>query len=323
MHSRSLQPPDQTEKHTAKLEMAHVLFIDMVGYSKLPMDHQEAVSRTLQAVVSATPDFSRAQAGQEMIRLPTGDGMAQAAIKNPGSCHRGPVRIPAGEIENLVCSKLRSFLESPHEVVQALALQGGKVAATQRILGAAREWSKRFASALAPEGRPFIRSLISRIIVHTDSVDVLLDKQALRSALLDGGRPPTRRANQHKGLFRLKVKAELRRCGGEVRLVLPTNLAGEIPVHPAQSLIKAVAPAHDWYARIVRDELTGCRSIAHTTGLDERYVSRIFQCAFLAPDIVESILDGRQPAKLALENFRTHMPIEWAAQRQLLRFSAK
>ncbi|HEV3254419.1 MAG TPA: adenylate/guanylate cyclase domain-containing protein [Candidatus Acidoferrales bacterium] len=56
--------------------MAHVLFMDIVGYSKLPMDHQEAVSHTLQAVVSATPDFLRAQAGQEMIRLPTGDGMA-------------------------------------------------------------------------------------------------------------------------------------------------------------------------------------------------------------------------------------------------------
>src|SRR4029077_14610558 len=68
--------PDQTGKRTTKLEMAHVLFMDIVGYSKLPMDHQEAVSHTLQAVVSATPDFLRAQAGQEMIRLPTGDGMA-------------------------------------------------------------------------------------------------------------------------------------------------------------------------------------------------------------------------------------------------------
>jgi class 3 adenylate cyclase/Flp pilus assembly protein TadD len=71
-----MSSPDQTGKRTTKLEMAHVLFMDIVGYSKLPMDHQEAVSHTLQAVVSATPDFLRAQAGQEMIRLPTGDGMA-------------------------------------------------------------------------------------------------------------------------------------------------------------------------------------------------------------------------------------------------------
>jgi tetratricopeptide (TPR) repeat protein len=56
--------------------MAHVLFMDIVGYSKLPMDRQEAVLRILQAVVSGTPESLQAQTNQEMIRLPTGDGMA-------------------------------------------------------------------------------------------------------------------------------------------------------------------------------------------------------------------------------------------------------
>ena len=87
-----------------------------------------------------------------------------------------------------------------------------------------------------------------------------------------------------------------------------------------QSLLKAVVRAHDWYDRILRGEITGGRSIANVTGLDERYVSRILQYAFLAPDIVESILAGRQPATLTLENIRSHLPIEWAAQRQLLGF---
>jgi tetratricopeptide (TPR) repeat protein/class 3 adenylate cyclase len=56
--------------------MAHVLFVDIVGYSKLLMDHQETALLILQTVVSATPAFVRAQASGEMIRLPTGDGMA-------------------------------------------------------------------------------------------------------------------------------------------------------------------------------------------------------------------------------------------------------
>jgi hypothetical protein len=38
---------DTTEERPAKLKMAHVLFMDIGGYSKLPMDHQEAVLRTL------------------------------------------------------------------------------------------------------------------------------------------------------------------------------------------------------------------------------------------------------------------------------------
>jgi class 3 adenylate cyclase/Flp pilus assembly protein TadD len=68
--------PNQTEKHSTKLEIAHVLFMDIVGYSKLPMDHQQAVLHTLQGVVSSTSEFLQAQTSQKMIRLPTGDGMA-------------------------------------------------------------------------------------------------------------------------------------------------------------------------------------------------------------------------------------------------------
>ncbi len=67
---------DHIGRHTTKLEIAHVLFMDIVGYSKLPLDHQEAVLRTLQDVVSAAPEFLEAQASKEIIRLPTGDGMA-------------------------------------------------------------------------------------------------------------------------------------------------------------------------------------------------------------------------------------------------------
>jgi tetratricopeptide (TPR) repeat protein/class 3 adenylate cyclase len=64
------------QRQTTKLEIAHVLFMDIVGYSKLPVDYQEAMLHTFQTVVSATPTFLQAQASQEIIRLPTGDGMA-------------------------------------------------------------------------------------------------------------------------------------------------------------------------------------------------------------------------------------------------------
>jgi site-specific DNA recombinase len=249
--------------------------------------------------------------------------VSQAAIKNPGSSQRGPIRIPAAEIEALVWSKLRSFLHSPHEIVDSLAWPKKHELSTHSIVGAAHEWSKRLASAVTGEMRSFIRSVISRIVVRTERVDMLLDKQALQSALFGGESPASPRADIRNRFFTLKLKARLKRCGREVRFVLPANVGEETPVYPTQSLIKAVARAHDWYRRIIRGELTGIRSIANATGLDERYVNRIFQFAFLAPDIVECILDGRQPAKITLENFRTHLPIEWAAQRQRLGSSGR
>lgn len=59
-----------------RLEIAHVLFIDIVAYSQMPMDEQEKTLSRLQSVVRGTPDFSRARASGEVTSLPTGDGMA-------------------------------------------------------------------------------------------------------------------------------------------------------------------------------------------------------------------------------------------------------
>src|ERR1700726_530141 len=65
------------------LEMAHVLFIDIVAYSTLPMDHQRQVLHELQEAVRKTPEFVRAQAEDQLLRLPTGDGMALVFFGDP------------------------------------------------------------------------------------------------------------------------------------------------------------------------------------------------------------------------------------------------
>ena len=82
-----------TEGHSTKLEIAHVLFMDIVGYSKLPLDQQESVLRTLQAVVSATPEFLQAQADQKMIRIPTGDGMAIVFFEDAEAAARCAIEV--------------------------------------------------------------------------------------------------------------------------------------------------------------------------------------------------------------------------------------
>ena len=121
-------------------------------------------------------------------------------------------------------------------------------------------------------------------------------------------------------LFVLEAEAKLKRCGGEVRLVLPPNAKGEILRHGSPSLLKAIARAHDWRERIMNGSAKGRRSIAEQTGLDERYVGRVLECAFLAPDIVEAILDGRQPYDLTVQKLWSDLPMNWNEQRKRLGF---
>ena len=61
-----------------QLEIAHVLFIDIVGYSKLLINEQHESLRELNQVVRNTDAFRVAETAGKLIRLPTGDGMALA-----------------------------------------------------------------------------------------------------------------------------------------------------------------------------------------------------------------------------------------------------
>jgi hypothetical protein len=63
-------------KKEIQLEIAHVLFIDIVGYSKLSIKEQRAVVDTLNQIVRGTEEFRSAKAAGRLIKIPTGDGMA-------------------------------------------------------------------------------------------------------------------------------------------------------------------------------------------------------------------------------------------------------
>jgi hypothetical protein len=61
---------------SGEMKMAHVLFMDIVGYSKLPIDEQTSALHILQGMVHASPEVARAQATDQLTSIPTGDGMA-------------------------------------------------------------------------------------------------------------------------------------------------------------------------------------------------------------------------------------------------------
>src|SRR3954466_1057544 len=70
-------------KPSTELEIAHVLFIDVVGYSKLLMEEQRELQADLNLVVRQAKQFRRAEAEGKLVRLPTGDGMALVFFTNP------------------------------------------------------------------------------------------------------------------------------------------------------------------------------------------------------------------------------------------------
>src|SRR5205814_6503189 len=66
-----------------QLEIAHVLFIDIVGYSKLSINDQHAAVEELNQIVRASEQFQQAEAASRLLKIPTGDGMALVFYTNP------------------------------------------------------------------------------------------------------------------------------------------------------------------------------------------------------------------------------------------------
>ena len=63
-------------KPDLRLEVAHVLFIDVVGYSKQVIEEQRELQHQLNQIVRNTKQFRAAEAEDKLVRLPSGDGMA-------------------------------------------------------------------------------------------------------------------------------------------------------------------------------------------------------------------------------------------------------
>jgi site-specific DNA recombinase len=107
---------------------------------------------------------------------------------------------------------------------------------------------------------------------------------------------------------------QLKRRGVELRLIVGDHHRSAPTVD--LPLLKAVARAHRWFDELGTGKASSLAEIARRERLAVRYVGRVIRLAFLAPDIVESIVEGRQPTSLTAEAVTRHIeiPLEWRAQ---------
>ena len=91
--------------------------------------------------------------------------------------------------------------------------------------------------------------------------------------------------------------------------------AGRCRVGAAAAIVKALARAFRWRKMLDTGVHATLEEVARAKGVAPSYVSRILRLTLLAPDMVEAILDGRQPAELQLDDLLKGFPLEWDGQR--------
>lgn len=112
------------------------------------------------------------------------------------------------------------------------------------------------------------------------------------------------------------IPMQMKRRGVEMRLMI----GNAAPTRVDQTLLKTIIRAHKWFNDLVSGQVNNMAEIASRESFDKSYVSRVLALAFLAPDITESIIEGRQPFNLSAEKIlrRIHLPLDWAQQHLLL-----
>ena len=116
----------------------------------------------------------------------------------------------------------------------------------------------------------------------------------------------------------IHVPMTFKKRGGRKVIVLPDGTQGG-PLPKAaidNTLVKAIARAFRWQAMLENGTYGCIEDIARAERINGSFVSRVIRLALLAPDIVELVLAGKQPAALTLKGLMAPFPVEWERQRE-------
>jgi site-specific DNA recombinase len=246
--------------------------------------------------------------------------VSQAVIQNPGRQQSRSTRLPAHEIESRVRERLQEFLKSDAEIFDQLTKATESPATAQPLVTAAKKLAAKVPSLPPDHLRDLLACFLQRVIIQENHVQIMVSRTDLRELLEKGDQIiaakliGTRNSVPTDDIICLTIEAKRKRYGGEIHLVVPPN-ASSPTRHPRPALIKAVARGHAWYEKVLGGKVAGMRSLARETGLTPTYVRNVLACGFLAPDIVEAILEGRQPLTLKFEHLYKYVPLSWAEQR--------
>ena len=229
-------------------------------------------------------------------------------------------RIPAAHIEALVTGRIRAWLADPVAVLNAVQCRGPDAVAQKRLLDEAARLAGSWQELDAEQLRAILRAMVTRVQVHSDRIDVTLDQMGV--ALWLNAKDQQQSAHpggddRERHLTVLTIPARLKRTGIEMRMVVDD---GSEPANVDPVLVRLLLRAHAIRARLLEEPSLPLKEIAAEEGISSSYVTRLLRLAFLAPDIVTAILNGRHPPQLTANRLMddTRLPLDWTAQRELL-----
>jgi site-specific DNA recombinase len=227
------------------------------------------------------------------------------------------LRIPAAEIEQLVTSRVRDWLLDPGNICQVTRLPD--LSAQRRLVTRAAELGKSWPELPGARRRAVLTALIERIDVGADQIGIHFRPTRLAALLDVATRLPSASEDETQIL---SVPIGLRRAGRELTM----RIDGTDPfatAKPDARLIKLLIRARRFNTVLVGSDGEPFAALAKREGVSPSYFTRLVRLSYLAPDIIQAILDGCQPPDLTADKLLAHsrLPLAWHEQRVVLGFA--
>lgn len=121
----------------------------------------------------------------------------------------------------------------------------------------------------------------------------------------------------------VRVPLKIRRRPGRKTVVTPVaEESGDaaIPTRADPAVLKALARAFRYQKLLAQGRYASLTEIAASENIERGYLGNLLRLTLLAPDLVQGVLDGRQPDGFTLPSLMEPFPVEWSVQRELLNF---
>ncbi|MBF0309298.1 MAG: hypothetical protein HQL56_07205 [Magnetococcales bacterium] len=123
-------------------------------------------------------------------------------------------------------------------------------------------------------------------------------------------------------MLQVFIPVRFQKRGGRRQIIAPDDGTGLVPTRTSrdETMIQCLARSFKWRKMLDSGQASNLTEIASREKVNVSYVCRLFDFSFLAPDIVEAILDGRQPKGLTMREMRDEIPVSWEEQRRKFGF---
>ncbi|PWR02334.1 hypothetical protein DKT77_12350 [Meridianimarinicoccus roseus] len=112
------------------------------------------------------------------------------------------------------------------------------------------------------------------------------------------------------------VPFRIAKRGGRKEMQMPEGATQ--PRRADNTLVKALARAFRWKRMLESGEFASISELAEQEGIAFTYMARLMRLSLLAPEIVDAIMDGRQPESVTLANLMDPFPLDWKEQQMQL-----